>query len=49
MVLEVRKSISNEARLPKYDAVELITYDLELCQWAGIIVPTAESLGYIKN
>jgi hypothetical protein len=43
---EVRESISDRAKLPKYMAVDLITADLELCQELEIVVPTPESLGY---
>lgn len=45
----VRKSMSKEGRLPKADAVELITYDLELCAEMEIVVPTAEELGYLPG
>lgn len=47
--VEVRKSISNKARLPKYMAIELISYDLQLCEELKIKVPTAQELGYISN
>lgn len=45
----VRKSVSDSARFPKSDMVELITFDLELCAELGIRVPTKEELGYISN
>ena len=45
----VRKSLSSTANLPKYEAVELIEYDLELCKQMGIKVPTPEELGYITE
>lgn len=47
--VDVRKSVSDDARFPKWDMMALIEYDLELCTWAGIHVPTMEELGYIKN
>lgn len=47
--VEVRKSLSNAANLPKYEAVDLISYDLELCKTLGIKVPTPEELGYVSN
>lgn len=47
--VEIRKSLSTQANLPKYEAVELIEYDLELCKQFGIKVPTPEELGYIKD
>lgn len=47
--VEVRQSVSDAARLPKGDMVELIDYDLQLCSEMGIVVPTAEELGYISN
>lgn len=49
MEVHVRKSVSDDARFPKYDMVELIDYDLELCKWAEIKVPTREELGYLPN
>lgn len=45
----VRKSLSTTANLPKYEAVELIEYDLELCKQLEIKVPTKEELGYISD
>lgn len=48
-VVKVRKSISDGARMPKHECVELISYDLKLCGELGIHVPTAESLGYVSN
>lgn len=48
-VAEVRKSIANKARMPKYQCVELIDFALECCKELGIIVPTAKELGYISN
>lgn len=46
---QVCKSISDRALRPKYEVVELIQKGLEVCAENDIIVPTAESLGYIKN
>ena len=46
---EVRESISDRAKLPKYMAVDLITEDLQICQDLEIAVPTAQELGYISN
>lgn len=47
--ITVRKSLSTQANLPKYEAVELIEYDLELCKQLQIKVPTKEELGYISD
>lgn len=47
--VEVRKSISDIARMPKYEAVELIDYALEVCTELGIHVPTREELGYLPR
>lgn len=47
--IEIRKSLSNAANLPKYEAVELIEYDLKLCKQMGIKVPTKAELGYIDD
>lgn len=47
--VEVRKSLSNTANLPKYEAVELIEYDLELCKQLNVNVPTPEELGYVTE
>ena len=44
--VEVRKSISEKARMTKSDAVELIDFDLKICAELGINVPTASELGY---
>ncbi len=49
LVQTVRRSISDGARMPKYDAVELITFDLALCEELGIRVPTKEELGYLPS
>lgn len=47
--VEIRKSLSHQANLPKYEAVELIEYDLDLCEQLHIKVPTPEELGYITE
>jgi len=47
--ISVRKSLSSTANLPKYEAVELIEYDLELCKQLQIKIPTKEELGYISD
>lgn len=46
---EVRRSISGVAKMPKYDAVELIDFDLNLCKELGINVPTRQELGYLPS
>jgi hypothetical protein len=46
---EVRRSISDSAKMPLADCMELIDYDLELCQQLEIHVPTPAELGYISN
>lgn len=48
-VHEVRRSISEAARMPKSEMAELITYTLECCRKLDINVPTPEELGYISN
>jgi len=47
--VEVRRSISNAGRMTVSDVVELITFDLEVCQSLDIHVPTPEELGYVSN
>lgn len=46
IVLSVRKSLSNEAKMPKYDVVELIEFDLSLLNQLEIKVPSRQELGY---
>ncbi len=46
---EVRRSISNAARFPTSDMVELIEFDLQLCADLEVTVPTREELGYLPN
>lgn len=47
--VEVRKSISNSARFPKSDMLELIDFAMEKCMEFDIHVPSAQELGYITN
>lgn len=47
--IEVRRSISNSAKMSMSDMVELIMYAQELCADVGIVIPTPEELGYITN
>lgn len=46
---EVRKSISNSANMKMADAVELITFDLEICAKLDIFVPSMADLGYLPS
>ncbi len=46
---EVRKSISNKARMSISEAIELIEFTLEKCAELDIVVPTKSELGYISN
>lgn len=43
---DVRRSIADKALFPKYDMVELIERDLEICRELEIHVPTPQELGY---
>jgi len=45
--VEVRKSVSDAARLPTHEMVELINYAKECCDELAIYVPTQEELGYL--
>lgn len=47
--VEIRKSISNAAMMPKWDAQRVIEYALELCGELGVHVPTLEELGFLPN
>lgn len=47
--VEVRRSVSDAARMPKYEMVELVEYALEVCAELGIYVPTREELGYLPK
>lgn len=44
--VKVRQSISDSAKMSVNDCVELITFDLQVAQEMGIVVPTPEELGY---
>lgn len=46
---EVRRSVSDAARMSKTDMSELIEMDLELCERLQVHVPTAAQLGYLPN
>lgn len=45
----VRKSVADDAKMPKAEMSKLIESDLALCRKLNIQVPTAEELGYISN
>mgnify|MGYP001570234165 CR=1 FL=1 len=45
----VRKSMAEEGDVMKNEAVELIEFDLGVCQDLDISVPTAEELGYLPG
>lgn len=45
----VRKSISDAAKFPKGEMIELIEEVLELCRILGIHVPSKEELGYLPS
>ena len=47
--VEIRKSISNAAMMPKWDAQRVIEYALELCGELGVHVPTLEELGFLPH
>lgn len=47
--VEVRKSISDSARIPKDEMGEQIEFALKEAKAMGIVVPTKEELGYISN
>lgn len=49
MSVEVRASMSDGAKLPKHEVVELIEYDLKLCKDLKIKVPTPAELGYVTE
>lgn len=46
---EVRKSISDKARMTISECIDLIDFTLEKCAELNIVVPTKESLGYTNN
>lgn len=47
--VEVRKSIANDANMPKHKAQELIDFDLEVCKFLELRVPTKSELGYVDE
>jgi len=47
--VEVRKSVSNNAGIKKNEMSEQIEFALSKAKELDIVVPTAESLGYISN
>lgn len=47
--VEVRKSISDAAQIPKDEMSEQIEFALKEAKQLGIVVPTKEELGYISN
>jgi len=47
--IEVRRSVSNRAKFPKADMVEVIEYVLELCKKLEVKVPTMRELGYLVD
>lgn len=47
--VEVRKSVSASARIPKHKMVELIDYDLRICKFLELKVPTKKELGYVDE
>lgn len=48
-LVEVRKSISNQAKFKKVDMMELLDFALEKANELEINVPNREELGYISN
>lgn len=49
MKVDVRRSMRDDGDLEKWEVVELVDFDLEVCQKMGIHVPTAEELGYLPG
>jgi len=47
--VEVRKSISDASKFPTADMIDLISFTQEKCFENDVVVPSAESLGYISN
>lgn len=45
----IRKSVSNKAHMPSHQMTELTLYVKDICKKFGVILPTEEELGYIKN
>lgn len=48
-VTKVRKSMADEGDVMKNEAVELVEFDLNVCQDLEIVVPTAQELGYVVD
>lgn len=47
--VEVRKSVSDSAHIPKYEMVRLIEYVLQASVKLNVRLPTQEELGYTSN
>jgi len=47
--VKIRKSMAVEGDVMKNEAVELIEFDLGVCEDLEIVVPTAEELGYLPG
>ena len=47
--IDVRKSISNKAKMPLPMAMDLINFDLEVCKFLELKVPTRKELGYVDE
>jgi hypothetical protein len=47
--VKIRKSMAVEGDVMKNEAVELISFDLEVCADLEITVPTREELGYLPG
>lgn len=48
-IIEVRKSVSDNAKMPLQQMSDLIEYDIELCKEMEIVIPTPEELGYMVD
>ena len=48
-IVEVRRSISKQAKMSKTDCIELIEFARETAFDLNINIPSAESLGYVSN
>ncbi len=49
LTMEVRRSIADIAKMPKSDMVELIGFDIRLCQSLDIHIPSMSELGYMVD
>lgn len=47
--VDVRRSMSDDGDLEKWEVVELVEFDKATCQEMGIKIPTAEELGYLPG